>query len=378
MAEEEKKLYSEEVAEKYGIDTSDPLAKAALNEGKALLDEATNNANTMIDNANAAYESAKTGLKDVTDEQIANQKAANELAVQKLETEKANAKKDYEKEQSGAYADYQKQIQKHGVNAEQMAASGLSGSGYSETAQTAMYNAYQSRVATAREAFVKADAAYKVAIEEAKLQGSVALAEIAYKTYEQQTQLALEHMQYGNTLLEYLSEQKRSIANNTWDRYLKVMSAIEESASDPLDLNRFLQRGNGGGSGTEEPVTAKTTEGSKILQALSMNSDNVYTQLNPSASWTGTTSELSTQRLKNAGLYDLSANIDKKIAEATAVVDEDSIKALGIPNLTEEKLIDYINKGYVEEYYEQTILGTKIKYRFTEQGRKKLSGLQRG
>lgn len=378
MAEEEKKLYSEEVAEKYGIDTSDPLAKAALNEGKALLDEATNNANTMIDNANAAYESAKTGLKDVTDEQIANQKAANELAVQKLETEKANAKKDYEKEQSGAYADYQKQIQKHGVNAEQMAASGLSGSGYSETAQTAMYNAYQSRVATAREAFVKADAAYKVAIEEAKLQGSVALAEIAYKTYEQQTQLALEHMQYGNTLLEYLSEQKRSIANNTWDRYLKVMSAIEESASDPLDLNRFLQGGNGGGSGTEEPVTAKTTEGSKILQALSMNSDNVYTQLNPSASWTGTTSELSTQRLKNAGLYDLSANIDKKIAEATAVVDEDSIKALGIPNLTEEKLIDYINKGYVEEYYEQTILGTKIKYRFTEQGRKKLSGLQRG
>ena len=370
MAEEEKKLYSEEVAEKYGIDTSDPLAKAALNEGKALLDEATNNANTMIDNANAAYESAKTGLKDVTDEQIANQKAANELAVQKLETEKANAKKDYEKEQSGAYADYQKQIQKHGVNAEQMAASGLSGSGYSETAQTAMYNAYQSRVATAREAFVKADAAYKVAIEEAKLQGSVALAEIAYKTYEQQTQLALEHMQYGNTLLEYLSEQKRSIANNTWDRYLKVMSAIEESASDPLDLNRFLQGGNGGGSGTEEPVTAKTTEGSKILQALSMNSDNVYTQLNPSASWTGTTSELSTQRLKNAGLYDLSANIDKKIAEATAVVDEDSIKALGIPNLTEEKLIDYINKGYVEEYYEQTILGTKIKYRFTEQGGK--------
>ena len=377
MAEEEKKLYSEEVAEKYGIDTSDPLAKAALNEGKALLDEATGNINTMISNANTEYESAKTELDTLAKEQAANQKEATGIAVKKLETEKENAEKDYVKEQSGAYADYQLQTQKHGANAEQMASMGMGGTGYSESAKVSMYNAYQNRVAVAREAFTRASAEYDVAIEEAKLQGSVALAEIAMNAYKEKTALALEQMQYGNSLLNTLTEQKASISKDYWQRYLDVMSATG-GGRDPLNLEDFLVTGEGGGIAPVEPVTAGTKTGSKILQALSMNSDNVYTQLNPSASWTGTTSELSTQRLKNAGLYDLSANIDKKIAEAAAVVDEDSIKALGIPNLTEEKLIDYINKGYVEEYYEQTILGTKIKYRFTEQGRKKLSGLQRG
>lgn len=264
MAEEEKKLYSEEVAEKYGIDTSDPLAKAALNEGKALLDETTGNINTMISNANTAYESAKTELDNLAKEQKANQKEATGIAVKKLETEKENAEKDYVKEQSGAYADYQLQTQKHGVNAEQMASMGMGGTGYSESAKVSMYNACQNRVAVAREAFTRASAEYDVAIEEAKLQGSVALAEIAMNAYKEKTALAIEQMQYRNSLLNTLMEQKASISKDYWQRYLDVMSATG-GGSDPLNLEGFLgqlegidqedevvvppQGGGGGGGG---------------------------------------------------------------------------------------------------------------------------------
>ena len=264
MAEEEKKLYSEEVAGKYGIDTSDPLAKAALNEGKALLDEATGNINTMISNANTEYESAKTELDTLAKEQAANQKEATGIAVKKLETEKENAEKDYVKEQSGAYADYQLQTQKHGANAEQMASMGMGGTGYSESAKVSMYNAYQNRVAVAREAFTRASAEYDVAIEEAKLQGSVALAEIAMNAYKEKTALVLEQMQYGNSLLNTLTEQKSSISKDYWQRYLDVMSATG-GGSDPLNLEGFLgqlegidqedevvvppQGGGGGGGG---------------------------------------------------------------------------------------------------------------------------------
>ena len=264
--EEEKKLYSEEVAEKYGIDTSDPLAKAALNEGKALLDEATGNINKMITKANTAYGSAKTELDNLAKEQKANQKKATGIAVKKLETEKENAKKDYVKEQSGAYADYQLQTQKHGANAEQMASMGMGGTGYSESAKVSMYNAYQNRVAVAREAFTRASAEYDVAIEEAKLQGSVALAEIAMNAYKEKTALALEQMQYGNSLLNTLTEQKASISKDYWQRYLDIMSAKDSgSGSDPLSLKDILgqledkdqeggtvippQGGGGGGGG---------------------------------------------------------------------------------------------------------------------------------
>ena len=151
------------------------------------------------------------------------------------------------------------------------------------------------------------------------------------------------------------------------------------SGSDPLSLEDFLVTVEGSGEGLVEPVTAGTKTGSKILQGLSMNSNNIYTQLNtiPSTK-TNPTSELDPGRLANAGLYNLSANIDEQIASAAAMIDVDSIEALGIPNITEEKLIDYINKGYVEEYTVKTLYGNKIKYRFTEKGRKKFNGLQRG
>ena len=303
-----------EEEKKYNVDVSDPNVQAVLNEGRAAMDELKTNVETMTTDAKTAYESAKTELDTLAKEQAANQEEATGIAVKKLETEKENAKKDYVKEQSGAYADYQVQTQKHGVNAEQMASMGMGGTGYSESAKVSMYNAYQNRVAVAREAITRAEAEYDIAIEEAKLQGSVARAEIAMNAYKEKTALALEQMQYGNSLLNTLMEQKASISKDYWQRYLDVMSS-SRSGSDPLDLKGLL--GQLEGEDTEDEVVVPPQGG-------------VY----------GTT-------------YDKNSIVNL-------------LNALGITKNHTEAFLQLIKDGVIEEYEENG----KYKYRLAANGEK--------
>lgn len=137
------------------------------------------------------------------------QQQQTDMAVDRIEQQKAKAEKDLAKEQSGAYVDWQKQSNKYGVEAERQAEAGLTGSGYSESSQVSMYNAYQNRVSVAREVFAQANLEFDNAIKEATLQGSVAMANIAYQAYQQRLQLALSGFEYKNTLLlEQLSREE--------------------------------------------------------------------------------------------------------------------------------------------------------------------------
>lgn len=333
-----------EEEKKYNVDVSDPKVLAVLNEGNAAMDELKTNVETMTKDANDAYNTAKTELDTLAKEQAANQKEATGIAVKKLETEKENAKKDYVKEQSGAYADYQVQTQKHGVNAEQMASMGMGGTGYSESAKVSMYNAYQNRVAVAREAFTRASAEYDVAIEEAKLQGSVALAEIAMNAYKEKTALALEQMQYGNSLLNTLTEQKASISKDYWQRYLDVMSS---SVSDQYNL---------------DDDDEKNDDKKKVSYGNAWN--NLKTAIS------------NLQNGLPAAANNIFANAEADIvakAKASNSVDEENISnvlsSLGISDInaiTAKEFNKLIEDGIVEEYKENG----KYKYRLTANGEK--------
>ena len=148
--------------------------------------------NKALDDTKKAIQAQKDAIQDYADEQSRIQQEQSDLAVSQLEQQKAQAEKDYIKEQSGAYVDWQKQSNQYGANAEQMASAGLKNSGYSESSQVSMYNTYQNRVATAREAFQIAKFNYDNAIKDAKLQNSSLLAEIATNALQQQLALSVE------------------------------------------------------------------------------------------------------------------------------------------------------------------------------------------
>lgn len=182
----------------------------------------------MIDKSDKYYQDQINASKQWANRQTLLQNQQTEFAIQKIEQEKAQAEKDYTKEQSGAYVDWQKQSNQYGANAEQMAAQGLANTGYSESSQVAMYTAYQNRVASARQAFEITKMNFNNAITEARLQNSSILAEIAYEAQKQQLELSLAGFQYKNQLLLEKANKKTELDNTYYGRYQDVLSQINE------------------------------------------------------------------------------------------------------------------------------------------------------
>ena len=180
----------------------------------------------MIGESDKYYQAQIEASKDWADKQSQIQQENTDFAIEKIEQQKGQAQKDYMKEQSGAYTDWQKQSNAYGVKAEQMAQSGMTGTGYSESSQVAMYNTYQNRVATARESYNNAILNYNNSIKDAQLQNNSALAEIAYQALQQQLELSLQGFQYKNQLLQEQASRKQELENQYYQRYQDVLSQM--------------------------------------------------------------------------------------------------------------------------------------------------------
>ncbi len=223
----------------YDIDYNDPKfqqvaedKKTALDDNDALYDGMVSGADEFYDKQIQAAEDWKNTQSNLLDEQT-------DFAIEKIEQQKGQAKSDYLKEQSGSYADWQKQSAQHGVNAEQRAASGMQGTGYSESSQVSMYNTYQNRMAMARESFSRAKLNYDNAIHEAMLQNSSEKAKIAYEALQAQLELALEGFQYKNTLLLDKANKKLEIENMYYNRWQDVLTQMNTEIDRAENIRQF-------------------------------------------------------------------------------------------------------------------------------------------
>lgn len=180
----------------------------------------------MIDQSDSFYQQQIEASKQWADTQSQLQQEQTDFTIEQIEQQKAQAQKDYTKEQSAAYVDWKKQSQQHGVNAEQMASAGMTNTGFSESSQVSMYNTYQNRVATAREVFSQAVLAYDNNIKEARLQNNAVLAEIAFQSLQQQLELSLQGFQYKNQLILDQTNKKLEVDNMYYSRYQDVLDQL--------------------------------------------------------------------------------------------------------------------------------------------------------
>lgn len=254
-------------------DAKDTGATEADAKDTGITEADTSSAGTTLEQLKSNADAYNTKVQEVLDgynefveqqKQLANDQT--DLTISQIEQQKEQAEKDTLEEQSAAYVDYQKQTAKHGVNAEQMAGAGMTGSGYSESSKVAMYTAYQNRVATARASLQEALVSYNNAIAEAKLTNSATLAEIAYNAYQQQVALALEAFQYNNSLLlsiAQLEEDQRQYNES-------MQLARDELAEDARQFDASLEASKSNstaftdssgqnGDGGDEPDTSVWT-----------------------------------------------------------------------------------------------------------------------
>lgn len=223
----------------YSIDYSDQRF-TDVNDAKAdALTDLEQTYGGMIGQANGFYQQQIDAVNKWGDQQTALQDKQTDFAIEKIEQQREQAQKDYLKEQSGAYVDWQKQSNKYGANAEQMASAGLTGTGFAETSQVGMYNTYQLRVASARESFERAKLNYDNLITEARLENNAAKAEIAFQTLQKSLELALEGFQYENQLLLDKANKKIELDNMYYNRYQDVLQQINHENAVKEDIRQY-------------------------------------------------------------------------------------------------------------------------------------------
>lgn len=205
-------------AVKAGIDVD---KEAELAKSAGVYDE-------MESSVKDAYDKQEAAIDNAQKEQTKVQNAMTDFAIDEIEQNKEYAKKDYLKEQSGAYKDWQKQSNAYGVNAEQQAAQGLKNTGFSESSQVAMYNQYQNRVATARESFVRAVQDYDNDMTQARLQNSSILAEIAVNALKEKAALAVQEVAQLQQIWGAKESARQTIEQNYYQRYLAELEQINK------------------------------------------------------------------------------------------------------------------------------------------------------
>lgn len=210
----------------YAVDENDERLVAVRNEEADELTKSEELYGGMIADTKEYYDDLKDEVDKYADEQTKLQNERTDFTIDKIEQQKDQTHKDYLKEQSGAYTDWQKESNRYGVNAERQAAAGMAGTGYSESSQVRLYTAYQNRVATARESYKRAVLEYDNGIREAKLQNDVLLAEIQHEALQKKLELSLEGFQYNNTLLLDQAAKRLEIKNAYFDRYKATLDQI--------------------------------------------------------------------------------------------------------------------------------------------------------
>lgn len=354
----------------YTVDYNDQRFTQVERDKNNALSDLENTYAGMINNSDKYYQDQIDASKEWADKQTQLQQEKTDFAIEKVEQQKQQAQKDYIKEQSGAYVDWQKQSNQYGANAEQMAAQGLAGSGYSESSQVSMYNTYQNRVTTAREVYNQAVLNYNNAITEARLQNNSLLAEIAYNALQQQLELSLQGFQYKNTLILDKTQTKLQVEEMYDKRYQNVLAQINHENAMAEQIRQY----NESQALEREKLAEQQRQFNASLaeEQRQYNETMAYNKSKSSGSSGGGGGGGSSSRSGSASKSSGSSGskVSAKASSSTAKKKETednpetlkSILALGYGPISGNKLNSLVESGLVEEYTSNGV----TKFRKTE------------
>lgn len=289
-----------------------------LEERDTAVSELETSYDTKIEDGKTHYSNLQDAVQQQADKQAEIQQANTDFAIETIEQHKAQTEKDYIKEQSAAYADWKKQSNPYGAEAEKMASYGLEGTGYSESSQVAMYNNYQKRLTATREALDQAKLVYDNNIKEAILQNNAALAEIYANAYVSQMQMALEGFNYQNALLSELESKKAAINSS----YLSALQQFQEQNTPEDESDSVV---------VDQDAETEKTSSNNTSSSLVRFLQNIKTPRN---------------------LYTLAKlNSAKTAVDVYPDVDMGSLVKLGYGMITPKAAAELVEKGEVKLAY---------------------------
>lgn len=368
----------------YAVNYDDKRFTEVEADKKAALNEIDVTYGNMINNADKYYQDQIDAAQNYADKQTQLQEERTEFTINQINQQKEQSRKDYLKEQSGAYVDWQKQSGEYGANAEQMAAMGMQNTGYSESAQVSMYNTYQNRVATARESYNRAVLNYDNAIKDAQLQNNAALAEIAYNALRTQLELSLEGFQYKNSLIIDKSNKKMEVDNNYYNRYQDVLKQIntenalaeevrqynESLAEEKRQYNESLALSKAQFEYQKQQDDAKSVS---LIGGGGGSSRGATVRKNAEKSSKDLSGGLSSLLKKDVASWKETNNASNSGSSKNLPIDNKSLNALGLRWADGATLNSMVDKGYLKEVEKNG----KLTFQLTEKGKKNRNYLVR-
>lgn len=221
MNNEDIRLKAVETEKQTALNNQNKLYDNLLEQNKELLNKQNSWQDTYQTQQNALYDKG------------------TELATSELQQKQAKNEEAYQREAIASESSYQKAINPYGVQAEQQAASGLQGSGYSETAKMMAYNTARNRTATARATAKTVDAEYQTAIAEAKLNNDTQKAALALELLQSKLQNELTAFQTSSSLQQNKLASQQAIDQTYYGRYQDVIAQQNYEKEQALALEQF-------------------------------------------------------------------------------------------------------------------------------------------
>lgn len=221
---------------KINVDPNDPKLAGIKAEETETIDGYKKTIDGVIGGVDTMVADQQAKIEEGAQELIDAQNDYTDETVKIIEGQKKEARKDYEDEARGAYTEWKLQSDPFGANAEQMAANGLSRSGFSESSKVRMYQSYQSRKALAYKAFSKAMTEYNNQITMARAQNSVTIAQIASDAIKEKARIALEGFYYKNDLIIGKANKELEIGQYYDGKWQDTYDRMVDEARDERDF----------------------------------------------------------------------------------------------------------------------------------------------
>lgn len=220
----------------YSVNYDDERFQEVKNEQVQQETQINQTYDNILNNSDQHYQNQIDATKQYADKQTELQQAQTDFAIQQIEQQKEKAQQDYTKEQKGAYVDYMKQTKS---NAQNMANSGLSNTGYSESSIVAIYNQYQNRVGTAKESLNNTILNYNNGIQQAILANNEKLAEIAFNSLQTQNQLNQQAFEYKNSMILQKENVLQQVNDTYYARHQDVLGQINSEIELQMALDQI-------------------------------------------------------------------------------------------------------------------------------------------
>lgn len=204
-------------------ENDDRVKQNEINKNNSI-NKATEVYDNLMHNNEAITKQNEEYLDQYYDTNVNLANKTTDFNIDLINQQQKQAEKTYQNDMRSINSDYQKSINKYGVEAETMAQNGLNNSGYAEYTKVNKYTQAQEKLASTRANNEKAYQEFENQKSQARLENDSTIAQYGLDVLKQKLEAQLEEFQYNSDILQNKLSTTQSIESDYYSRYMDIVN----------------------------------------------------------------------------------------------------------------------------------------------------------